>query len=562
MKPTPKSSLVARLFLISIICGALSSQSVYAQRRTQTRRTPPAPAQKTEAQKTGARKIEAPAASDNAQGSPQARQVTSSILIRWQGTQGVERYRLQVARDAQFEDIVFDQAVVGREYRITGLAAGNYFWRVAPAAGETGRYTRGAPVEVSAADASVASIPAGANVVVASNNAGWRTATGEVMRLVTARLRADKGADLVGVNADGTVYALDGTTGVALWTTRFRPNAKRGEATGSSSAVTFAPLITPARDGLSSNIVVAFDAGVRALTGDTGREAWRTQLPAGAATGGVAADLNGDGKNELAVVAGSPSTLYILEGDTGLVSAETKLGATVVGAPVPYTIGDARAVALALDNSSVEVRSAKGETVRSVKFEGTVTTAPLIVTTGLGVIMTVGTDKGLDALAAAELKPLGRIVTENDTVRGTLAAIDLDSDGTSEIVMVTKLGRVAVVGTNDGKIKWFAEGATDAGAASFADLNGDGTLDVIVPAGSMFALGFSGRDGSLIWRTEEEARTAASASASAPGGASSMRALTVAPASGDSVFLVGGEPSRVGLRAVELPKGAFRSAGR
>ena len=547
MKPTSKRSLVARLFLASVFCVALNIAHANAQRRTQPRRTPATP------QKPEARPV------SNTTQKPEAQQITSSILIRWQGTSGVERYRLQVARDAKFEDIVFDQAVVGREYRITGLAPASYFWRVAPAAGETGRYTKGTPVEVSAADASTSAIPTGANVVVASNNAGWRTATGEVTRLVSAQLRAGKGADLVGVNTDGTIYALEGTNGVALWTTRFRPNAKRGEATGSLVPVVFAPLITPAREAGGSNIVVAFDGGVRALKGDTGREAWRTLLAAGTATGGITTDMNGDGKLEIALVAGSPSTLYLIDPDTGLIISETKLGATVVGSPVAYNVGDGRGVAVSLDNSSVEVRNVKGESVRSVKLEGTVTTAPLIVSTGQGVIMTVGTDKGLDALDAAELKPLGRIVTENDVVRGTLNAIDLDSDGTSEIVMVTKLGRVAVVGTTDGKIKWFAEGATDAGAASFADLNGDGTLDVIVPAGAMFALGFSGRDGSLVWRTEEERAAASTASTGATG---TMRALTVAPASSDAVFLVGGEPSRVGLRAVELPKGAFKTAGR
>ena len=65
------------------------------------------------------------------------RQVGPSILVRWQGKPGVERYRLQLATDETFKDIVFDQAVVGRQHVVKELPPGNYFWRVAPAAGET-----------------------------------------------------------------------------------------------------------------------------------------------------------------------------------------------------------------------------------------------------------------------------------------------------------------------------------------------------------------------------------------------------------------------------------------
>src|SRR5688572_20654159 len=47
---------------------------------------------------------------------PVATQLPPSILVRWQGRPGVNRYRLQLATDAKFEDVVFDQAVEGRQY--------------------------------------------------------------------------------------------------------------------------------------------------------------------------------------------------------------------------------------------------------------------------------------------------------------------------------------------------------------------------------------------------------------------------------------------------------------
>ncbi|HKC65960.1 MAG TPA: hypothetical protein VKB86_20115, partial [Pyrinomonadaceae bacterium] len=69
-------------------------------------------------------------------------QSKTSLHLVWPGQQGVLRYRLQVARDDQFRDIVFDRAVFGTEYLVTELAPGNYYWRVAPAVKETGTFTK------------------------------------------------------------------------------------------------------------------------------------------------------------------------------------------------------------------------------------------------------------------------------------------------------------------------------------------------------------------------------------------------------------------------------------
>ena len=52
---------------------------------------------------------------------PQATKLPPSILVRWQGKPGVSRYRLQLATDEKFEDVVFDQAVEGRQYVVRDL---------------------------------------------------------------------------------------------------------------------------------------------------------------------------------------------------------------------------------------------------------------------------------------------------------------------------------------------------------------------------------------------------------------------------------------------------------
>jgi hypothetical protein len=153
---------------------------------------------------------------------------------------------------------------------------------------------------------------------------------------------------------------------------------------------------------------------------------------------------------------------------------------------------------------------------------------------------------------------MGAIRAEDDSVHGTLKAADVDGDGSSEIVMVTKRGRVALVSTQDGAVRWYAEGANDAASAAFADVNADGVLDVIVPGGgSTFALAFSGRDGSLVMKVEEGGgRGAEQKSGGTP------RSLVVTPALGGGGLLVGGDPAGTGLRAVELPKGSVKTASK
>lgn len=474
-----------------------------------------------------------------------------SVTFRWKGQPGVERYRLQVARDRNFDDVVFDQAVSGRQH-VVQIQAGNYFWRVAPAVSETGRYSEPQAAEITAATRLVEERV----VMTSAGEGGWRTATGEMPRPVPVRLRAGgSGLDLVGVNTDGTVYAIDGTNGVALWASRYNPSARRGDPSPDPPAL-FSPLALPAGDGRPTRVVVAFDGGLRALVGETGREVWRASLQ-GRATAGTVADVDGDGQPEVLAVLADPHALVVLSGETGRVVSNPRLGGRAVGAPAPLVLGAERAVVVALADGTVEAWRAGGERLRAVNIESNVTTGPIIVPTSRDQIVVVGCEKGLMALAAADLKPLGRIDTGQDAPRGSLTSADVDGDGTVEVMMVTRGGRVALIGTTDGRIRWVAEGAPDADSVTLADLDSDGVLDVLAPAGPSFASGFSGKDGTLIWRVEEDARRAGT-----PADPARPRALVVTRPTPEQIYLVGGDPSRTGLRAVELPKGSARTAER
>jgi serine/threonine protein kinase len=54
----------------------------------------------------------------------------ASINFEWKRKIGVDRYRLQVAKDAAFTRIIVDKSVAGNTLPTTPVPPGNYFWRV------------------------------------------------------------------------------------------------------------------------------------------------------------------------------------------------------------------------------------------------------------------------------------------------------------------------------------------------------------------------------------------------------------------------------------------------
>lgn len=518
MIPMPhKSSLMLRLIIFTLIFAATPASNAFAQKTTQT-----APAK-------------------------------TSVYLRWPGQQGVLRYRLQLARDDKFNDIVFDRAVFGTEYAVTELGPGRYFWRVAPAVKETGTFSAARSVEITD-DAKTSSGGDATTALLPTSNAGWRTTTGSIAQPLVAHLRSATSSDLVGVNADGMAYGLDGSNGVALWAARFRPNAKRGEPTGNGGAPTFTPVLIDGRNGLT-NVVVGIEGGVRALEGATGRELWRATLKNRPVCGALAAPEGGGAKTLLIATDGSPA-LTVINPENGQIVSETKLDGAVIAAPASFPLNNGNAVVLALEGGMLDVRNSTGERVRFVKMDTVITTPPLVVIAPRGMLVLVGSESGLLSLSANDLKPIGRIATEGDAPAGTLSTADLDNDGAPEVLMLTRRGRLVSVGTTDGKIKWYTSGATGAASSAFADLNNDGVLDVLVAAGQDFARGYSGRDGSLLWKAEDDTR-----GATAAGAPNQSRALVTGSfGDGSSSFVVGTDTARTGLRAVGLPKDSVKAA--
>ena len=532
-----RARAVALALLVPALLLTSAALAVKAQKRPASQNKSGVQKKSSEAAKPDASKTQQ--TTQTAVQTPTAQQLPPSILVRWQGRPGINRYRLQLATDEKFEDVVFDQAVEGRQYVVKGLPPGDYFWRVAAAAVETSiAYSKPERVTLSesAKGVEVASV-----VLPADNAGGWRTATGEVARLVPAQLGAGGVTDFVGVASDGRVFAVDGASGISLWTSRFNP-AATAAATGDVKNLAFVPLVVPSQAG--PGVVIATAGGVRALRGETGREFWRATLQ-GRPSGGVVSDANGDGSADVVIVTQDPERYYVLDGGTGRVLADQKLEGESVGAPYPVNAAGVSGVLVSLKKGRVELRGADGQPKGEAKVEGDVTTAPLVVSRGEMTFMVVGTDNGLWAFSLPDLKVLGVIKADDDSIRGVLSSSDVDGDGAPEVGMVTKRGRVALVNTTDGNVRWSMDGVPSAEAAAFADVNGDGVLDVIVPGGDAFALGFSGRDGSLVMKVEDGRAAAQKTTETRP---------LIAAQSMGSTMLVGGDLARMGIRALELPK--------
>jgi outer membrane protein assembly factor BamB len=433
------------------------------------------------------------------------------------------RYRLQLARDAAFSDIVFDRVVSGHEYSVSDLAPGKYFWRVAALGAKLGEFSSAGVIDVSVASKNPSSSETGKNPKTAkiSTGGGWYAAIGNISDPILARLRSPNALDVVGVNSEGRAFALDAGKGIALWST--------GVGNGSSSIMP--PVAFKTRSGLD-NVLVFSGTVATMLEGRTGHEIWRATLPGPATTAVVL-------QSRIFIVDNSLLKLFIVDGIDGKLIGQSQLPRRAVGAPALMETE----VMIALEDGRLQIFDQTGKLTRSADAGSPATTSPVFVRTARGGLVLVGTKSGLTALSAVDLSPLGRVALNNEVPRGTLFARDLDGDGIAEVLMFTDRGRVVVVRSDEGKILWESD-ARQAARVVFADVNKDRVLDLLLAGREGFAFALSGRDGALLWE-----ETSGVATNHAPSGA--RRSAQVAPF-GTGVLLIAGDPARGGLRAVEF----------
>ncbi len=472
----------------------------------------------------------------------------TSVHLRWGPRPGVSRYRLQLAGNQNFSDIVVDRVITGNETDVTDLPPGRYFWRVAALTTKLGEFSSAGVIEVRAVPAQPSPRPTPAKVNEVAVNSisaggGWRAALGEVSRPIAARLRSAERPDVVAANTDGVVFGLDAGSGVALW-------SARTVSTRASLANTI--LIVPTRSRLDNVVVLAGTIATQ-LEGSTGRERWRATLPAAASSGAVITDRT---SSRLIIVDNSRQRLFVINEVDGAVISQINLPGRVIGAPSVMDDQAKPAFAIAFDTGALEVRDFNGAVFRSGNASSLATTAPLFVRGRRGDLMLVGTRDGLTAMTADDLRPLGRVSIDGDAPRGALTAQDLDGDGVPEVIMATERRHLIALNASDGKIIWDALDVGYGEALAFADINRDRIVDVFVSGGQRFALALSGRDGAVIWKDNESPVLATNHATTFD-----SRAL-IAVQNGPGILLIAGDPNRTGLRALAFAGAEIRPTPR
>jgi outer membrane protein assembly factor BamB len=464
--------------------------------------------------------------------------------LQWNKQPGIDRYRLQIAKDDQFNDVLFDGVVAGQEYVVKDLEPGRYYWRLTSLDPRKGQLQPPTPFEVPSAKipssekvGSPASSPAFAKHLF-STSPGWLAAIGEVSSPLLAQLRENSSPYIVGINRQGDVYAINSTNGVPLWIARYQREVKAD----TYAAKTFQPL---AVNGDGARTIVAYERGVRALDSVTGREIWSRELT-DHPVGGLVADI--DGKPGVEIYLCGLKQMIVLDAATSSVVSETRLASEPLGAPL--LLENKLLVPL---RDGFELRSFDGSEVRRIETGSDLTTAPLFVTTSRGNLVLVGTKSGLATFAVKDFAPLERTeLTQGDYPVGTLAVIPNSGSAISEtLVMTTNLGRVVAIDLAVRQVKWTANNVAAAVGVSFADIDSDGTVEILLPGPESFAIALSSRDGSVVWSSDPESKNIR------PIG--SERWLKLLSLDAGRLLIVGNDSSGVGIRALQLNPTVIKS---
>jgi outer membrane protein assembly factor BamB len=484
--------------------------------------------------------------------------------IHWSKQKRVRKYRLQIASDAHFDDVRFDGPVVGERYVPRDLPPGRYYWRIAPSASQPREFHRPVPFTVPGPVRDINKVAEKLDKGIPAVDSGWLAATGNVSAPMPASLQTGSGADFIGVNSQGTVYALDGSRGVALWTARYRSNAFSKTP---MSAQPFRPLISRARRGSSvvPIVIVAYDGGVRALNGATGQEVWRTKL-SGNARVGVVTEASLPATKAYLIVdnIGHGSALVVLNASSGTIEAQTKLAGPVnsIGPPILFGNKSRPSVLVPLMGDTVALYDPAGQLLRTMRTGADITAAPVVVNSLQRKLILIGTTKGLAAFSAeedvAEFKRVQYIGLGDGQSVKSLAEADVDGNRIPEVVAITNSGpnggtndgRVSLVDPHQMKVMWSVNSAvvaSNAGSAAFADVNNDGRLDVLLPGKDDFAVALSGMNGSVIWKSHIPIQIE-SLVQSKP----QLRSLAVTTLSNGRLILVGSDVASGGLRAIEI----------
>jgi len=300
-------------------------------------------------------------------------------------------------------------------------------------------------------------------------------------------LNGDGFINLVAADRAGVVYALDGRQGGLIWNSEFRSGG---------GAILSSPLLVDIneRDGDLDVIVGTTAMGILAIDGGTMRQIWTGRIGSAASSSPAAADINGDGIEDV-FIGTVQGMVYCLDGRQGGAVWSYNTGARVESAPALADLNGDGISDVIIGSNNYRLYSLDGRNGRSIwtyseteqlstvacgDFNGDKILDVALVTPTRLVVLEGQSGAVLWTWAA----PTGARPTHADPFLPVPPALaDLNDDGTLDVVISTPGGHVYAVdgGSKGSKYLWdYGLTRTRKSQPALCDLNGDRTMDVIV----------------------------------------------------------------------------------
>ena len=305
------------------------------------------------------------------------------------------------------------------------------------------------------------------------------------------------------ITPDGYVHAINGVTGVALWT--FYIGATNQDvAVGDFNG-----------DEYIDVAVGSFDDYVYAIDGETGVQLWRKEIDAMWVNAVATGDVNGDNIDDVAFaheyLAGWDNRFGVINGATGQFIWDSTVAYVVLDAMIEDIDNDGVLEAIfagidAADQGHLYVRNAADGTLEwSYDF------GPINHTNGEIDLYTYDLDSDTDLdLVIGNFLGWRKVIAFDGTVSSLmfesdslesyprdLAFADVTGDGDLNIVAAT-WDRISVVSAVDGSLVWYYGVSGTMYAVGVAEFDGDAIVDVAAGGGAEF-IGSPPNPGKSIW---------------------------------------------------------------